>query len=48
VDYFGIGAVLPASHDNVVAQGSHQGLTVRDCGEGNVISGAVSVVPCPY
>ncbi len=48
VEYFGVGLVLPASHHNEVAPGSHRGLTIRDCGEGNVISADTSVVPCPY
>lgn len=48
VDYFGIGVVLPASHDNVLAQGSQKGLAIRDCGDNNHISGEATILPCPY
>jgi len=46
IDYFGLGFTMPASHDNVVAQGSQKGLTIRDCGDDNIISGDVTIIPC--
>lgn len=46
-DFFGVGISFPASYDNVVAQASHKGLIVQNCGTNNTISGDVTLVPCP-
>lgn len=46
-DFYGVGIPMPASHDNVVAQGAHKGLTIMDCGNNNTLSGDVTPVPCP-
>ena len=51
-DYYGIGFVMPASHDNVVVTASQQTLVIKDCGENNLIRGAFVAAdpaadPCP-
>ena len=46
-DFYGVGFWLPASHNNTVAQGSHKGLKIMDCGQNNTIAEDVMLVPCP-
>jgi hypothetical protein len=43
-DTYRFGFLTPASYSNVVAQGSHKGLVVKNCGNHNVISGDVRLV----
>jgi hypothetical protein len=43
-DTYRFGFLTPASYKNVVAQGSHKGLVVKDCGNDNVVSGDVTLV----
>jgi hypothetical protein len=43
-DTYRFGFLTPASYSNVVAQGSHKGLVVKDCGNDNVVSGDFTLV----
>ena len=38
------GFVSPGTHNNLVAQGAHKGLVVKDCGFNNLVSGDVILV----